>query len=110
MKVKEFVMEMKEIHEEVKAVLKKLQEKMKKYTNKNRKKMVEYKMRDRVLLSTKNLMQQMKNREIKKLTENFMELYKIKKIILENIVKLELLVSIKIYLVVDMSRIALYQE
>jgi len=29
---------------------------MKKYTNKNRKKMVEYKMRDRVLLSTKNLM------------------------------------------------------
>ena len=52
----------------------------------------------------------MKNREIKKLTENFMELYKIKKIILENIVKLELLVSIKIYLVVDMSRIALYQE
>jgi len=29
---------------------------MKKYTNKNRKKMVEYKMRDRILLSTKNLM------------------------------------------------------
>jgi len=29
---------------------------MKKYANKNRKKMVEYKMRNRILLSTKNLM------------------------------------------------------
>jgi len=52
----------------------------------------------------------MKNRETKKLTEKFMELYKIKKIISENMVKLELLVLIKIHLVVNMSRIALYQE
>jgi len=37
-------------------------------------------------------------------------LYKIKKIISENMVELELLVSIKIHLVVNVSRIALYQE
>jgi len=52
----------------------------------------------------------MRNREIKKLTEKFVGLYKIKKIISENIVKLELLVLMKIDPVVNMSRITLYQE
>jgi len=37
----------------------------------------------------------------KKLIKKFIGLYQIKKIILENIVGLELLVSLKIYLVVD---------
>ncbi len=81
-----------------------------KYVNRNRKKAVEYKVEDRVLLSTKNLMQQMRNKKTKKLTENFVELYKIKKIILENVVELELPVSIKIHPVVNMSRIMLYQK
>jgi len=39
-----------------------------------------------------------------------MELYKIKKIILENIMELKLLASMKIYSVVNMSTIALHQE
>jgi len=39
-----------------------------------------------------------------------MKSYKIKKIILENIVELELLVLMKIYLVINMSRIILYQN
>jgi len=52
----------------------------------------------------------MRNREMKKLMEKFVELYKIKKIILENTVELELLALIKIHLVVNMSRIALYQK
>ena len=39
--------------------------------------MVKYKVGDKVLLSTKNLMQQIKNRETKKLTEKFVRLYKI---------------------------------
>ena len=47
---------------------------------------------------------------MKKLMEKFVELYKIKKIILENTVELELLALIKIHLVVNMSRIALYQK
>jgi len=37
-----------------------------------------------------------------------MKLYKIKKIILKNIVKLELLVLMKIHLVVNISKIILY--
>ena len=61
-----------------------------------------------MLLNTKDFIWQMKNRETKKLAEKFAEPYKIKKIILENVVKLELLVSMKIHLVVNVSRIAMY--
>ena len=55
-------------------------------------------------------MQQMRNRETKKLIEKFVGLYKIKKIISENAVELELLVLIKIHLVVNVSKIAIYQK
>jgi len=50
----------------------------------------------------------MRNKKIKKLTKRFIKLYKIKKIISENIVELELLISMKIYLIVNVSRIVLY--
>ena len=80
------------------------------YIDRNRKKAVEYKVEDKVLLSTKNLTWQIRNKEMRKLTEKLMGPYKIKKIISENIVELELLVSMKIYLVIDVSRIAIYQE
>ena len=83
---------------------------MKKYTDKNRKKAVKYKVRDRILLSTKDLTWQMRNRETKKLMEKFVESYKIKKIISENTVELKLLILMKIYLVVNVSRITLYQK
>ena len=53
-KVEEFVKEMKEMHEKVKAVLKKSQEKMKKYTDRNIKETVEYKVKN-ILLSIKDL-------------------------------------------------------
>ena len=82
---------------------------MKKYADRNRKEAVEYKERDR-MLSMKDLMQQIRNKEIKKLIEKFVGPYKIKKIILENAVELELLVSMKIHLVVNVSRIAMYQK
>ena len=52
----------------------------------------------------------MRNREIKKLTEKFVRLYKIKKIISENVVELKLLASMKIHLMANISRIVLYQE
>ena len=109
-KVEKFIKEIKEIYEKVKVVLRKLQEEMKKYVDKNKKKVVKYKVGDRVLLSTKNVTQQIRNRETKKLIEKFIRLYKIKKIILENTVELELLVLIKIHLVVNMSRIVIYQK
>ena len=52
----------------------------------------------------------MKNRKTKKLMEEFVGPYKIKKIILEKVVELELLVLMKIHPVVNVSKIALYQE
>ena len=53
--MKEFVKEMKKIHKGAKVVLKKSQEEMKRYVNRNRKKIVEYKVGDRILLNTKDL-------------------------------------------------------
>ena len=108
--MEEFVKEMKEIHEKVKVALRKSQEEMKKYVDKNRKEVVEYKVGDRVLLSTKDLTWEMRNRETKKLTEMFVGPYKIKKIKSENIVVLELLMLMKIHLVVNVSRLVMYQE
>ena len=61
---------------------------MKKYVDRNRKKAVKYKVGDKVLLSTKNLTWQIRNRETKKLMEKFVRLYKIKKIISENVMEL----------------------
>jgi len=55
-KAEKFVKEIKEMHKETKAVLKNLQEEMKKYVDKNRKNTVEYKVGNRVLLSTIDLM------------------------------------------------------
>jgi len=98
------------MYEETKAVLKKSQKEIKKYADKNRKEVVEYKVGDRVLLSTKNLTWQMRNSKIKKLIEKFVGPSKIKKIISENTVELELPASMKIHSVVNVSRIALYQE
>ena len=50
----------------------------------------------------------MRDREIKKLTEKFVKLYQIKKIISENTVELELLALMIIHLMVNLSRIAIY--
>ena len=50
-----FVMKMKEIQEEAKAVLGKAQEEMKKYANRKRAEVDEYKVKDLVMLSTKDL-------------------------------------------------------
>ena len=51
----EFVKRMKKVHEEVEAALKKMQEEMKRYVDRSRKKTEEWKKRDRVLLSTRDL-------------------------------------------------------
>ena len=95
-----------EMYEEIKAALRKLQEEMKRHADKNRKKAVEYKVEDRLLLSIRDLVWQIRNSKIKKIIRP----YKIKKIILENIVKLKLPASIKIHPVVNVSRTVLYQE
>ena len=81
---------------------------MKKYTDKKRAEVNKYKVEDLVMLSTKDLKYQMVGRRIEKLTERFVGPYKIKKIVLSNAVELELPSTIKIHLVVNVSRIQRY--
>jgi len=90
------------------AALGKAQADMKKYTDKKRSDVEEYKVGDLVMLSTKDLKYQMIGRRTEKLTERFIGPYKIKKIISLNAIELELPSTIKIYPVVNVSRIHRY--
>jgi len=83
---------------------------MKKYADRKRTEVNEYKVGDLVMLSTKDLKYQMVRRRTEKLIERFIGLYKIKKIVLLNAVKLELPSTIKIHSVVNVSRIQRYIE
>ena len=103
-----FVEKIKEIQEEAKAALVKAQKDMRKYMNRHRSEAVEYKERDLVLLSTKDLKWQMIGKRSEKLTECYVEPYKIKKIVSLNMVELELPNTVKIHLVVNVSRIRMY--
>ena len=60
------------------------------------------------MLNTMDLKYQMVGRRIEKLTEKYIELYKIKKVILLNVVELELPSTVKIHLVVNISRVQKY--
>ena len=81
---------------------------MKKYTDKKRSDVEEYKVGDLVMLNTKDLKYQMVGRRTEKLTERFVGPYKIKKIVSSNAVELELLSTVKIHPVVNVSRIRRY--
>ena len=101
---------MKEIQEEAKAALIKAQKDIRKYVDRHRSEAVEYKERDLVLLSTKDLKWQMIGRRSEKLTECYVGPYKIKKIVSLNMVELELPNTVKIHLVVNVSRIRMYSN
>ena len=60
------------------------------------------------MLSTKDLKYQIVGKRTEKLTERFIGPYKIKKVISLNAVELELPSIVKIYLVVNVSRIQKY--
>ena len=90
------------------AALGKAQADMKKYTDKKRSDVEEYKVGDLVMLSTKDLKYQMVGRRTEKLTERFVSPYKIKEVISSNAVKLELPSTVRIHLVVNISRICRY--
>jgi len=105
-----FIIKMKEIQEEAEAALGKAQEKIKKYADKKRGEVNEYKVGDLVMLSTKDLKYQMISRRMEKLMERFVGPYKVKKIISANVVELELPSTIRIYPVVNVSRIHRYIE
>jgi len=107
-RTKRFVKKMKEIQEKAKAALGKAQEDIKKYTDRRRVEVDKYKVGDLVILSTKDLKYQMVRRRTEKLTERFVGPYKIQKIVSSNVVKLELPSTVKIHLVVNVSRIQHY--
>ena len=67
-----------------------------------------YKVRNLVMLSTKDLKYQMVGRRTEKLTERFIGPYQIKKIVSSNAVELELPSTVKIHPVVNISRIQRY--
>ena len=61
-----------------------------------------------MLISTKDFPMELMKRATKKLTEKYIGLYVVKKIISENTVELELLASLRIHLVVNVRRIVKY--
>ena len=77
---------MKKVHEEAVVALRKTQEEMKQYVDRSRRKTEEQKKRDRVMLSTKDLV--FKERLVWKLTERYVGPYAIKEIVSLNAVKL----------------------
>ena len=107
-KAKEFAREMKERHKEVRAALVRSQEKIKRQANRNRKEAEEYRVENKVLISTKDFLMELMKRAMKK--EKFIEPYMVKKIVSENAVELELPVSLRIHLVVNVRRIVKYRE
>jgi len=106
--VEKFMTKMKEIQEEAKAALGKAQEEMKKYADRKRGEVNKHRVGDLVMLSTKDLKYQMAGRRTEKLMERFIGPYKVKKIVSANAVKLELPSTIRIHLVVNVSRIHRY--
>ena len=103
-----FVIKMKEVQKEAKVALGKVQKKMRKYADRKREEVDEYKVGDLVMLSTKDLKYQMIGRRTEKLMEQFVGHYKVKKIVSANVVELKLLSTIRIYPVVNISKIHRY--
>ena len=101
--VEKFTERMWKIQKKVKVALKKAQDEMKKFIDRKQSKGEEYKVGDLVLLSTKDLKWQIKRRQLEKLTEHFVEPYRIKGIILSNTIELELPGSIRIHPIVNVS-------
>ena len=104
----EFVEKIKKVHEEAGVALKKMQKEMKRYMDRSRKETKDWKKGDRVLLSTKDLV--LKERPVRKLMERYVGPYMIEEVVSLNAVKLGLPTSMRIHLVVNVSRIVRYKE
>ena len=85
-KVIEFVERMKKIYEKAEATLKKAQEDMKRQADRGRKETKDWKKRDRILLSTKDLV--FKERLVRKLVDRYIGPYTIEEVVSTNVVKL----------------------
>jgi len=101
---------MKERHEEARAAFVRSQEEIKRQADRSRKEAEEYRIGDKVLISIKDFSMELMKRATKKLTEKFIGLYVVRKIVSENAVELELLVLLRIHPVVNVRRIVKYQK
>ena len=102
-KATEFVERMKKVHEETRMALKKVQEDIKGQVDKGRRESKNWKKGDRVLLNTKDLM--FKEILARKLVDQYVSLYTIKKMVSTNVIKLQLPTLMRIHLVVNISQI-----
>ena len=109
-KTEEFAREMKERHKKARAALVRSQEEMKRQADRSRKEAEEYRVGDKVLISTKDFSMELMKRVMKKLMEKFIGPYVVKKIVSENAVELELPASLRIHPVVNVRRIVKYRE
>ena len=109
-KAEEFVREIKERHKEARAALVRSQEEIKRQADRNKKEAQEYRVGDKVLISTKDFSAELMKRAIKKLMEKFIEPYVVRKIVSEYVVELKLPASLRVYLVVNVRRLVKYRE
>jgi len=107
-KATEFVERIWKVQEEAGAALKKAQEEMKRQVDKGRREVEVWKKEDEVMLSTKDLV--FRERPTKKLTERYMGSYVVEEVVSKNAVKLKLLTSMRICLVVNVSKVVKYKE
>jgi len=103
---KEFAERMKLIHEEAQVALSKAHDDMTRYADFHRGQAPEYKVGDKVWLSTKDLNVDRPSRKL--MAEHQLGPYEIVKIISSNAVKLKLPASFKIHNVINVSHIHLY--
>ena len=81
---------------------------MKRQADKGRKESKEWKKRDRVMLSMKDLV--FKERLVKKLVDQYVGPYTIEEVVFTNVVKLQLPTLMRIHLVVNISQIVWYKK
>jgi len=81
---------------------------MKRQVDRRRRKAENWKVGDRVMLSTKDLV--FKERPAKKLMERYMGLYEVEKAVSKNAIKLKLPAAMRIHLVINVSQIARYRK
>jgi len=105
-----FAERMRSVQEKAKAALQKVQEDMKWYADRGRGEVEEYRVGDLMLLSTKDLKYQMVERHMDKFMECFVGPYKVKAIISSNAIELDLPSTIRIHLVVNVSRVRWYKS
>jgi len=107
-KATEFAERMRKVQEEAGTALMRAQKEMKRQVDRGRREAENWKVEDRVMLSTKDLV--FKERLAKKLMKRYVGLYEIEKAVLKNVVKLKLLATMRIHPVVNISQITRYRE